>query len=176
MASPPATSAPSSSQANISMRWRVRALNAFIYETPDIALHAQAADAPPRQEVSLGSLDGIPVAKDLFCTAGVLTTAGSHILEGFTPSYDSTVTASCGRRRGDAGQDESRRVRDGSPNTTSYFGPVKNPRGPMMAGNWCRAAHPAVRRRRSRRTLPGSHRHRHGWINRSRRRSAASSA
>ena len=44
MASPP-TSAPSSSQANISMRWRVRALNAFINETPDIALHAQAADA-----------------------------------------------------------------------------------------------------------------------------------
>src|SRR3546814_5531384 len=41
-----------------------------------------------------GALEGIPIGiKDLFCTEGVLTTAGSHILDGFIPSYESTVTA-----------------------------------------------------------------------------------
>src|SRR5205823_7589987 len=38
-------------------------------------------------------LDGIPIAvKDLFCTKGVLTTAASHILDGFHPPYESAVT------------------------------------------------------------------------------------
>jgi hypothetical protein len=37
--------------------------------------------------------DGVPLGiKDLFCTEGVQTTAGSHILEGFKPQYESTVT------------------------------------------------------------------------------------
>ena len=41
-----------------------------------------------------GALEGIPLGiKDLFCTKGVRTTACSHILDGFTPTYESTVTA-----------------------------------------------------------------------------------
>ena len=112
---------------------RGRALNAFITETPDIALaHAEAADARRVRGVSLGPLDGIPVAvKDLFCTAGVQTTAGSHILEGFTPTYESTVTRKL--REGGAvmlGKTNLDEFAMGSSNTTSYFGPVKNPRGP----------------------------------------------
>ena len=75
-----------------------RALNAFITETPDQgARHGQGADAR-RAKGEAGPLEGIPLAiKDLFCTEGVLTTAGSHILEGFKPPYESTVTANLWR-------------------------------------------------------------------------------
>ena len=70
---------------------------------------------PRRRTARPASLEGIPLAiKDLFCTSGVLTTAGSHILEGFHPTYESTVTRpSLGRRRGHARQDQPRRVRHG---------------------------------------------------------------
>ncbi len=63
---------------------RARALNAFITETPDIALAlAEAADVRRAAGRALGPLDGIPIAvKDLFCTEGVQTTAASHILRG----------------------------------------------------------------------------------------------
>ena len=112
---------------------RARALNAFITETPDIALaHAEAADARRARGVTLGPLDGIPVAiKDLFCTAGVPTTAGSHILDGFKPTYESAVTRKL--REGGAvilGKTNLDEFAMGSSNTTSYFGPVKNPWGP----------------------------------------------
>ena len=47
---------------------------------------------------TMGALEGLPLAiKDLFCTEGVLTTAASHILDGFTPPYESTVTANLWR-------------------------------------------------------------------------------
>src|SRR5262252_1309778 len=61
-----------------------RALNAFVTETPDKArAMAQASDVR-RARGQGGLLEGVPVAiKDLFCTEGVPTTAGSHILEGF---------------------------------------------------------------------------------------------
>src|SRR5690349_18975477 len=77
-----------------------RGLNAFITETPDNALAmADAADARLGRGEG-GTLDGVPLAiKDLFCTEGVLTTAGSHILDGFTPPYESTVS----RKLWDAG-------------------------------------------------------------------------
>ena len=57
-----------------------RELNSFITETPDIALErAKASDARRANGDILGPLDGIPiVVKDLFCTEGVKTTAGSH--------------------------------------------------------------------------------------------------
>src|SRR6185437_6956423 len=74
-------------------------------------------------------LEGLPLAiKDLFCTENVPTTAGSRILEGFTPPYESTVTAHLWRdgavMLGKANLDE---FAMGSANVTSAFGPVENP-------------------------------------------------
>src|SRR5205823_7855235 len=70
-----------------------RPLNAYITETPDIALDMAAASDERFAKGEARPLDGIPVAiKDLFCTKGVLTTAASHILDGFHPPYESTVT------------------------------------------------------------------------------------
>jgi len=68
-------------------------LNAYITKTPDIArAQAKAADARYAAGTN-GLLDGIPLAiKDLYCTKDVLTTASSHILDGFKPKYESTVT------------------------------------------------------------------------------------
>ncbi len=111
-----------------------RDLNAFITETPDIALdRAKASDARRADGKAAGPMDGIPIAiKDLFCTEGVLTTAGSHILDGFTPAYESTVSAnlkdSGAVMLGKTNLDE---FAMGSANVTSYYGPVKNPwKGP----------------------------------------------
>ncbi|MCG8358816.1 MAG: Asp-tRNA(Asn)/Glu-tRNA(Gln) amidotransferase subunit GatA, partial [Kiloniellales bacterium] len=108
-----------------------RDLNAFITETPEHALRmAEASDQRRRSNGdSLGVLEGIPLAiKDLFCTEGVLTTAGSHILDGFHPPYESTVTANLwcagGVMLGKTNLDE---FAMGSSNTTSYFGEVHNP-------------------------------------------------
>jgi len=107
-----------------------RDLNAFITETPDIAIErAKESDARRRNGGAAGPMDGIPIAvKDLFCTEGVLTTAGSHILDGFTPTYESTVTANLraagGVMLGKTNLDE---FAMGSSNITSYYGPVKNP-------------------------------------------------
>ncbi len=89
---------------------------------------AKAADA----RIALGKagpLEGIPLAvKDLFCTEGVRTTACSHILDNFVPTYDSTVTAQLWRDGavllGKTNNDE---FAMGSSNETSYFGPVASP-------------------------------------------------
>ena len=66
--------------------------------------------------------------KDLFCTEGVRTTAGSNILGDFTPTYESTVTANLWRdgavMLGKLNMDE---FAMGSSNETSRFGPVVNP-------------------------------------------------
>jgi len=106
-----------------------RALNAFVTETADLALGmADAADARLKAG-DAPAMTGIPVAvKDLFCTRDVRTTAGSRILENFTPSYESTVTANLWNNGavllGKANLDE---FAMGSSNETSYYGPVKNP-------------------------------------------------
>ena len=106
-----------------------RPLNVFITETPERALTmAEAAD----QRLARGEarpLEGIPIAvKDLYCTEGVLTTAGSHILDGFRPPYELTVTEKLWRAGavmlGKANLDE---FAMGSSSTTSYYGPVENP-------------------------------------------------
>ena len=70
----------------------------MITETPERALAmADASDARWRSG-DAGLLEGIPLAiKDLFCTQDVLTTAGSHILDGFEPPYESTVTTNLWR-------------------------------------------------------------------------------
>lgn len=106
-----------------------RDLNAFILETPDKAL-AMAAESDRRIKADEARpLEGIPLAiKDLFCTEGVQSTAGSHILQGFIPPYESSVT----RQLWDAGaillgKTNLDEFAMGSSNTTSFFGPVKNP-------------------------------------------------
>jgi aspartyl-tRNA(Asn)/glutamyl-tRNA(Gln) amidotransferase subunit A len=107
----------------------IEPLNAYITKTPERAL--QMADAAD-QRLAQGEarpLDGIPIAvKDLYCTMGVLTTAASHILDGFYPPYESTVTDKLWRAGavmlGKANLDE---FAMGSSNTTSYCGPVENP-------------------------------------------------
>jgi len=72
-----------------------RDVRAYLTVTRDQAL-AQAAASEGRfhDGTARGPLDGVPVAlKDLFCTRGVRTTAGSKILDGFAPPYDATVVA-----------------------------------------------------------------------------------
>ena len=106
-----------------------RSLNAFITETPERALEMAAASDARRAKGEAGVLEGIPLAiKDLFCTQGILTTAASHILDGFVPPYESSVTANLWRAGavllGKTNLDE---FAMGSSNTTSYYGNVENP-------------------------------------------------
>jgi aspartyl-tRNA(Asn)/glutamyl-tRNA(Gln) amidotransferase subunit A len=108
---------------------KARDLNAFVLETPDHAraMAKRADDTLARQEG--GPLAGIPLGiKDLFATQGVRTTACSHILENFVPTYESTVTANLWRdgavMLGKLNNDE---FAMGSSNETSYFGPVVSP-------------------------------------------------
>jgi aspartyl-tRNA(Asn)/glutamyl-tRNA(Gln) amidotransferase subunit A len=104
-------------------------LNAYITPTPECALAmADAADQRLKSGEAL-PLDGIPIAvKDLFCTKDILTTAGSHILDGFHPPYESTVTDKLWQAGavmlGKANLDE---FAMGSSTTTSWYGPVENP-------------------------------------------------
>ena len=106
-----------------------RALNAFVKETPDRARDMALAADLRLAKGEGGPLEGLPLGiKDLFCTAGVRTTACSHILENFVPSYESTVTANLWRDGavllGKLNNDE---FAMGSSNETSYFGPVVSP-------------------------------------------------
>ena len=106
-----------------------RALNAFITETPDKARAMAKASDERRAKGQAGLLEGVPLAiKDLFCTEGVQTTAGSHILEGFVPPYESTVTTNLWKAGavmvGKTNLDE---FAMGSSNMTSHFGGVENP-------------------------------------------------
>src|SRR5919108_4538834 len=85
-------------EAHIRAVEAARDLNAFITETPDRALEMAKASDACRAKGNGGLLEGIPLAiKDLFCTEGVLTTSGSHILDGFKPTYESTVTTNLWR-------------------------------------------------------------------------------
>ena len=105
------------------------ALNAFVLPTPERALDmAKASDARIKRGEA-GTLEGIPLGiKDLFATKGYRTTACSHILDGFTPTYESTVTANLWAAGavmlGKLNNDE---FAMGSSNETSYYGPVVNP-------------------------------------------------
>ena len=116
-------------QAHLAAMAASRSLNAFIVETPDLALAmADAADGRMARG-AFGPLEGIPLGiKDLYCTKGVQTTAGSHILEGFVPGYESTVSGQLWRdgavMLGKLNLDE---FAMGSSNETSYFGPVTSP-------------------------------------------------
>ncbi len=114
-------------------------LNAFITVTGDQAIEAARASDARRGRGEVGALEGIPLGvKDLFCTAGVRTTAGSRILGSFIPPYESTVTAQLLRDGavflGKANLDE---FAMGSSNLTSAYGGVENP--------WKRANAPDVK-------------------------------
>ena len=117
---------------------RAKALNAFLVETPDHALAAAkiADDARAAGEV-LKPLAGVPIGmKDLFCTAGVTTTAASHILEGFVPSYESTVSQNLwDAGAGMLGKLNMDQFAMGSSNETSAFGNVISPWQRSDGGN-----------------------------------------
>ncbi|MDG2340640.1 MAG: amidase, partial [Paracoccaceae bacterium] len=104
-------------------------LNAFVHDTSEIAIkQAIAADA----RIAAGdapSMCGLPIGiKDLFCTKGVPSQAGSAILEGFKPEYESTVSQNLfdagSVMLGKLNMDE---FAMGSSNETSIYGDVINP-------------------------------------------------
>ena len=123
------TSAVEMTQACLSAIEGADALGAFVHKTPEIALERAAAADARLQQGDAPDMCGIPVGiKDLFCTEGVASQAGSKILEGFEPQYESTVS---GQLR-DAGavmlgklnMDE---FAMGSSNETSVYGNAVNP-------------------------------------------------
>jgi aspartyl-tRNA(Asn)/glutamyl-tRNA(Gln) amidotransferase subunit A len=109
---------------------KAKVLNTFIIETPEMALSAaRAVDADKAAGKPLGKMAGVPIGmKDLFCTVGVQTTAASHILEGFVPTYESTVSANLWNAgAGMLGKLNLDQFAMGSSNETSYFGNVISP-------------------------------------------------
>lgn len=106
-----------------------RDLNAYITEIPELALERAKEADQNRSKGQAGALEGLPVAiKDLFCTEGVLTTAASHILDGFTPAYESTVTANLKAAGAVAlGKTNLDEFAMGSSNENSYYGAAHNP-------------------------------------------------
>ncbi|HEV7307692.1 Asp-tRNA(Asn)/Glu-tRNA(Gln) amidotransferase subunit GatA [Ensifer sp.] len=105
------------------------AINAYITVTPDKAREMAKASDARIAAGKAGALEGIPLGiKDLFATEGVHTQACSHILDGFAPRYESTVTQNLWNdgavMLGKLNMDE---FAMGSSNETSYYGAVKNP-------------------------------------------------
>lgn len=104
-------------------------LNAYVATTPEQARDMAKASDARLARGEAGPLEGIPLGiKDLFATKGVHTQAASHILDGFKPEYESTVTANLWRdgavMLGKLNMDE---FAMGSSNESSYYGPVINP-------------------------------------------------
>jgi aspartyl-tRNA(Asn)/glutamyl-tRNA(Gln) amidotransferase subunit A len=116
---------------------RAKGLNTFVVITGDKALQmAKASDARLARKEA-GPLEGLPIGvKDLYATEGVHTQACSHILDGFRPRYESTVTSHLWRdgavMLGKLNMDE---FAMGSSNETSYYGPVASP---WLPPNWSR--------------------------------------
>ena len=155
-------------------------LGAVVHKTP----RSRASAQPPRMRASRPATPRpcavSPVGiKDLFCTEGVASQAGSKILEGFRPEYESTVSAQLrdagAVMLGKLNMDE---FAMGSSNETSVYGNAVNPlaRGKLRGGTDARRFLGRVGRRRRRRSLPwrDGHRHRrldpatgglhrHGW-------------
>ena len=109
---------------------KAKALNAFLVETPDHALAAaDAADTAKAAGETLKPLAGVPIGmKDLFCTKDVPATAASLILEGFSPTYESTVSGKLfDAGAGMLGKLNMDQFAMGSSNETSAFGNVISP-------------------------------------------------
>jgi aspartyl-tRNA(Asn)/glutamyl-tRNA(Gln) amidotransferase subunit A len=116
-------------QAHIDAIGKARALNAYVLETPEKALAMAKASDEKLGRGETRPLEGIPLGiKDLFCTEGVVSTAGSKILGTFRPPYESTVTRNLWNdgavMLGKLNMDE---FAMGSSNETSAFGPVVSP-------------------------------------------------
>ncbi len=122
-------SATELTQAYIKEMQDKRNLNAYVEECADKALEQAKASDAKYAAGEAGALEGIPLGiKDLFCTKGIKTTACSHILDGFVPQYESSVTANLLRDGavflGKLNMDE---FAMGGSNETSYYGPAINP-------------------------------------------------
>jgi aspartyl-tRNA(Asn)/glutamyl-tRNA(Gln) amidotransferase subunit A len=119
------------------------AINAYVKVTADKARDMAKASDARRAGGTAGALEGIPLGvKDLYATQGVHTQACSHVLDGFEPRYESTVTANLWAdgavMLGKLNMDE---FAMGSSNETSYYGPVINPwRARAPTPTWCPAA------------------------------------
>ena len=106
-----------------------RHLNAYITETPEVALKMAKESDVRRAKGTVGKLEGIPMAiKDMFCTKGIRTTAASRILSNFIPPFESTTT----QKLWDAGavclgKTNTDEFAMGSSTITIYFGVTKNP-------------------------------------------------
>ena len=106
-----------------------RKLNCYITETFDLALKLSEVSDENYRKGTNRLLEGIPVGvKDLFCTKGIKTTAGSKMLNNFIPCYESTVS----RKLADSGsimlgKTNMDEFAMGSSNTTSYYGNVESP-------------------------------------------------
>ena len=122
-------SAPELTGAYLAAIEETGALNNYVAVTAAKAMEMAEASQARIKAGEAGLIEGIPVGvKDLFCTAGVASTACSKILEGFTPTYESTVTANLWREGGVMlGKINCDEFAMGSANETSAFGPAINP-------------------------------------------------
>ncbi len=104
-------------------------VKSFVTVTPELALaEADAADAL-RQAGGANVLTGVPIAhKDIFCTQGIKTTAGSKMLDNFVSPYDATVVAK-GKTAGlvTLGKVNMDEFAMGSTSENSYYGATANP-------------------------------------------------
>jgi aspartyl-tRNA(Asn)/glutamyl-tRNA(Gln) amidotransferase subunit A len=114
-----------------------KALNAFLVETPEHALAAADKADADRAAGTLKPMSGVPIGmKDLFCTEGVEATAGSLILGGFKPQYESTVSGKLwAAGAGMLGKLNMDQFAMGSSNETSAFGNVISPWRRKDGGN-----------------------------------------
>ena len=122
-------------EAHLSAIERAPGLNAFVAVTAEHAMERARASDARLASGEAGPLEGLPIGvKDLYATRGVHTQACSHILDGFKPPYESTVTANLWRdgavMLGKLNMDE---FAMGSSNETSCYGPVASP---WLPPNW----------------------------------------
>ena len=142
------TSSAELTEAYIGAMESGKSLNAFITETPDKARAMAKASDEKLAKGEGGAMEGLPIGiKDLFCTEGVLTTAASHILDGFKPEYESTVSQNLwnagGVMLGKLNLDEFAMA----PRTRAAITARLKTRGAVPAAitrNWFRAALPAA--------------------------------